>query len=645
MMYRHIKFILCLVWLCYAPSLYAAPSYKPYENSQEPTGRWELEQTGEAALPPMGWNSWNAFGTDLNEEKVRGAAQTILDTGLASLGYRYINLDDGWWHKRRTTDGRLQIRTSLFPSSAIGGAAQTSFKPFTDDLHAMGLKAGIYSDIGRNACSQAYTLDSPNLPEGTIEEREVGLYGHLDQDMSLFFQEWGFDYIKVDGCGISAYGLQNPNVRSHLYREFTPIVSDQNVYQSDVVAVKKLYGALRSKLMSLKADNHFILSLCTWGTANVRSWGKDFGSLYRTSNDIEATWSRMLHAFDSVVTRELYASPYHWNDPDMLEIGHGDFDTHHLTEAKSHFSLWAIVAAPLMIGYDLRNPPQSLLNIWGNPEVIAINQDPLGNQASLAFNSHVIQILVKSLSQRDEKAVALFNRSSEPVTVQLTADHLKMSDTHPIYVRNLWERKDNGQFVKEQSFTLQGHETILLKVKGTPHLDKAVYLSEIPGRINVAADGITAFEADPSIFRMTDPYKPTTRSDGMRPLYAGWGGPRIDSTPYDETLRIAGHSFRTGIGLLAGSRLQIKNEGSYRQFNALVGLDDSSRGKNSPVIFEVYGDGKLLARTKLIGYNDKEMTITADVSQAKVIELVVRQKKNTQGPVIAVWGEANLTLL
>ncbi|HWW72637.1 MAG TPA: Sip1-related alpha-galactosidase, partial [Duganella sp.] len=131
-----------------------------------PAGRWEGRERGAASTPPMGWNSWNAFRTEVDEDKVMGAARVLVDSGLAKLGYRYVNIDDGWWLKRRQSDGRVQIRTSIFPSAATGGKDGTSFRPFTDKLHAMGLKAGIYTDIGRNACSQAYDLHSPNLPQG-----------------------------------------------------------------------------------------------------------------------------------------------------------------------------------------------------------------------------------------------------------------------------------------------------------------------------------------------------------------------------------------------------------------------------------------------------------------------------------------------
>ena len=150
-----------------------------------PAGRWTANVHGQAPVPPMGWNSWNAFNSDIDEEKVMASARIIADSGLAAKGYRYINIDDGWWLKRRQPDGRMVIRADKFPSARVGPQGQTSFRPLTDRLHAMGFRAGIYSDIGRNSCGQVFTPNFANQPEGAIAEREVGLHGHVDQDIAL----------------------------------------------------------------------------------------------------------------------------------------------------------------------------------------------------------------------------------------------------------------------------------------------------------------------------------------------------------------------------------------------------------------------------------------------------------------------------
>jgi hypothetical protein len=326
-------------------------------DSLAPTGRWTAYTRGNAPLPPMGWNSWNAFGSDIDEAKVMGSAEVIVQSGLAAKGYRYIDLDDGWWLKRRLPDGRIIIRTANFPSAATADGS-TSFRPFTDRLHAMGLKAGIYSDIGRNSCAQLYSTTGLNQPEGTLAEREVGLYGNVNRDIELYFAEWGFDLIKVDACGIRGLTPDSRWVSSGLFRPLGPWVDSESIGRTDIAKVRSLYDEVRQALEKHNPDNDFVFSLCLWGAANVRAWAKDMGNMSRTSDDIAPTWGRMLHSFDSSVRRPLYAHPGSWNDPDMLFIGAGDFDENHLVEARSHLSLWAMINAPLMIGYDLRKAPQ-----------------------------------------------------------------------------------------------------------------------------------------------------------------------------------------------------------------------------------------------------------------------------------------------
>lgn len=613
-----------------------------FSASPEPSGGWSLQTVGNAPTPPMGWNSWNAFGTDVSEDKVIGAAAVIVRSGLADLGYRYINIDDGWWLRRRIADGRMIVRTSIFPSARTGGPDETSFRPFTDRLHAMGLKAGIYSDIGRNACSQAWSPGNPNLPEGTVAEREVGLYGRVAQDLPLYFHDWNFDYIKVDACGLSAFGPDRTAVQEGRFRTLAPLIVDQKINLTNVAAVRGLYTEVRDTLRQVRPAGDFVLSLCNWGSANVRSWGKDIGTTWRTSNDIAPSWTRMLHTFDSVSTRELYAGPGRWNDPDMLEVGNGDFDENHVVQARAHFSLWAIEAAPLLIGYDLRKAPQAILDILGNAEVIAVNQDRAGNQGVIAHSGDDYQIIVKTLEKRGEKAVVLFNRTSQPAEIELNAAHLKMAADQPIAVRDLWAHRDLGAFTGSRTVMLQPHEAAMFRVSGTPLLADGRYLSEMTGRINVAEDGIPALEADPAIHRMADPYAPSTSSTGSRPVYAGWGGPRADSTPYDETLEIAGTAYRSGIGALANSRLEIRADGQFKQFTAAVGIDDSTRGKAAPVRFEVYGDGKRLAVSAPVRFGQAPVPIVAEVKGIRVVEIIARQMKPAEGNVVVTWGDAAL---
>ncbi|RFP24634.1 alpha-galactosidase [Duganella sp. BJB488] len=626
---RPPRLALITLWLA-AASLHAAA------DPLAPTARWSAYTAGRAATPPMGWSSWNAFGTDIDEAKILGSAQRIADSGLAARGYRYINIDDGWAARRQMPDGRLVIRAERFPSSVQGGG--TSFRPLTDKLHAMGLKAGIYSDLGRNTCSQAYSGVDTDLPKGSVLEREIGLYGHIDQDINLFFGDWGFDFIKVDGCGLRAYGANSAKVRSGQYRALTPVLDLESVSHSDIPAVQAEFTQINAALKRNKPDGDFLLSLCIWGAADVRAWGKNYGNLSRTSDDITPSWSRLLSNFDSAARRELYGHPGGWNDPDMLYIGKGDFDADHLVEAKSHFALWAMLNAPLMLGADLRTMPQPLMDIVGNADIIAVNQDPAGNQAVLAYDADDLEILVKPLAS-GQKAVAIFNRGLAPIDVDLTAEQLKFRNDAPVKLTDLWTKADST-FTKETKLRVAPRETRIFRVSGERALAQGVYLSEQPGSVNPAVDGVVRPQADPTIFRSSAGWT-GTKGPGERPMYAGWGGARADSTPYGQVMQIAGTPYAAGIGILVNSRLEVRNQG-YRRLSAQVGVDDSAQDRKHDVTFMIYGDGKLLAKSKPLRWGQPAQALSADVAGVRMVELVARSAAGTNEHLPVSWGNAAL---
>lgn len=602
-----------------------------------PTGRWSAYSAGPAATPPMGWSSWNAFGTNIDETNILGSAQRIVDSGLAAKGYRYINIDDGWAAKRRASDGHLIIRADRFPSSRADGNTPT-FKPFTDRLHAMGLKAGIYSDLGRNTCSEAYSTTQDDLPKGSVAEREVGLYGHIDQDIALYFRDWGFDFIKVDGCGLRDYGPTSERVRSGRFRALGPILDSGSVSRTDIPAIQDLFRHINLALKADNPDGDYLLSLCIWGAANVRAWGKDYGAISRTSDDIAPAWGRLLVNYDSVITRSLYAHPGSWNDPDMLYIGAGDFDADHLTEARSHFALWGMLDAPLMIGADLRKMPPSLMDIFGNADIIALDQDPAGNQATLAYDSSDVHILVKTLASGD-KAVAIFNRGSGAYDVDLHAFHLKFADNAPVELTDLWSKRES-HFIDHVRLHVRPRETLLFRAHGTRAQKGGYYLSEIPGRVNPAVDGVTYPTPDPTIFRTAAGWAGTNGA-GDRPTYAGWGGARADSTPYGQVLQISGKPFRAGIGILANSRMEVRNDGA-RQFKADVGVDDSATDKSHSVVFSIYGDGKLIGRSRPLKQGMPAEALAAPIDGVKLIELVARSTGAQNERLPVTWGDAAL---
>lgn len=604
----------------------------------EAKGEWSVTTRGSAPLPPMGWNSWNAFGTDIDEEKVIASAQLIVDSGLAAKGYRYVNIDDGWWARRRQADGRVLIRTDNFPSARTADG-NTSFRPFTDRLHAMGLKAGIYSEIGRNSCGQIYgDPTGPGQPAGTMAEREIGLYGHIDQDIALYFGEWNFDYIKVDGCGIRALAADSPQVKSGRLRALDPLIDYDTIPRTNIPAVKDLFAQVGQALSRNKPGNDFVLSICLWGSADVRSWARTLGNLSRTSEDISPNWERMLHNLDSASRRELYAKPNSWNDPDMLFIGSGEFDDAHLTEARSHMALWAMLNAPLIIGFDLRKASPAIMGVLGNAQVVALNQDAAAHQAVLAYDGDSVQIFVKTLAD-GTKAVALFNRTGSPIDVKLIASHLKYRADQLITLTDLWDGGTKS-FTNEMPVHLERHQTLLFKATGTREHAQGLYLSEQPGNVNPAVDGVVYPMADPMVYRGLLPWR-STKADGEHPVYGGWGGARADATPFAQTPKIAGKTYHNAIGTLANSRLEVRNTG-FATFTTLAGIDDSVADPTARVRFSVHADGKLLKQTAWLKPGDAPASISVPVKGAKIFELVAEGNRPEMQTVAVDWAEAAL---
>ncbi|HVJ36197.1 MAG TPA: NPCBM/NEW2 domain-containing protein [Stenotrophomonas sp.] len=583
----------------------------------EPSGRFSVYGAGAAQTPPMGFNPWNAFRTEVDQAKILGVAEAMRQRGLQAAGYRYINVDDGWW-LRRQADGTFEIRTAMFPiaGTAAGG---TSFRAWTDRLHAMGFKAGLYTDVGRNACSQAFDRSSPNLPVGGVSEREIGLQGFEYLDLKTMFQDWGFDYLKVDACGVADFGPDSEPVREDHYRPLRPLIVREDAVRTDADAVETRYARIGRLLAELNPDNDFVFSICPWGQAGVRDWGGEHGNLWRTSSDIEATWESMLHNFDTATRRELYAGPGRWNDPDMLAVGLGDFDAKHLEQARTHFSMWAILAAPLLLGFDLVHAPDSLIALLSNPEVIAIDQDRAGNQGNLVLDEGGVQVLVKPLAGRGERAVLLFNRGEQAAVARVDPVQLKLQPGAAYQVRDLWQRRDLPSTRAALAFKLAPRQSMLLKVSGTPADPQAMLLTEMTGRIHVAAAGHPGYSSA------------LTEATGM---------PRADKTPYGQPLQLAGVRYPYGIGAHANSRLEVQAGRAFSRFKAKVGLQDAAVAAQ-PVAFRVYGDGKLLFEGSS---SAAPLDVDVAVNGVEVIELVAAAPATAPGalPPLVAWADARL---
>lgn len=514
-----------------------------------------------AATPPMGWNPWNAFRTEVDEAKILANARLLVRLGLADAGYRYVNIDDGWW-LRREADGRIRIRTGIFPSAARPDGS-TSFRPFVDRLHGMGLKAGIYTDIGRNNCAQHWGRDSPNLPEGTQRQREVGTLGFQDEDARQFFGEWGFDYAKIDACGLADYGPDSAGVRDGTYRGLSPMIDRRRPADTESAVVESLYARFAHSVRAVAPAA--VLEFCAWGEADVGDWAGRYSQLWRTSPDISSKWSSMLANFDSAARRSLFAGPGRWNHPDMLEVGNGDFDGAHLTEARAHMSLWAIIAAPLILSTDLSKASPDIVAILGNRDVIAVNQDPAGHQGVILSETNDASVLVKSLARAGHKAVALVNRSDRPIIVGVDLAELRIADRQGVVVRDLWTRQSVSQSGTRIERSLAPRETALLRVEGQTADAGTIFADDVPADIMVVDPGTA----------------------GAPPRSKSWVAARIGFHPGGEPVMTNGRHDHGALGVAAGSRLRIALAGRFRSVEVTPTGTATAR-------YEILGDGRVL---------------------------------------------------
>jgi alpha-galactosidase len=341
-----------------------------------------------AKTPPMGWNSWNKYSCNVSESLIMGMADAMASSGMKDAGYEYIVIDD-CWQVARDENGEIVADKDRFPHG---------IKYLADYIHSKGLKFGIYSCAG--------TLTCAGRPGGR---------GHEFQD-GLTYARWGVDYLKYDWCNT---GTQEP---------------------------KSSYATMRDGLFA--AHRPIVFSICEWGSNKPWEWAGTVGHLWRTTGDINDSWNSMIGIFLQQKDLARYAGPGHWNDPDMLEVGNGGMTTE---EYKTHFSLWCMLAAPLMAGNDLQNMTPEIKSILVNKEIIALDQDTLGRQASCWRDNGDYQIWLKTLSN-SEKAICLLNKSDEKKSVLvdfalLAQARVRWGGAPPLKlenftVRDLWEHKD-----------------------------------------------------------------------------------------------------------------------------------------------------------------------------------------------------------
>ncbi len=358
-----------LVAACTLTSLHAVPATAA---GSPPAPAGTLAET-----PPMGWNSWNKFGCDINEQLIRETADALVSSGMKAAGYQYVNLDDCWAEKNRTPDGKYEPHRTRFP----GG-----IEALADYVHGKGLKLGIYTSAGTETCART-------MP-GSLDHEEVD---------ARTFADWGVDYLKYDNC--------------------------DNQGRPALERYTKMGEALK------KTGRPIVYALCEWGENKPWEWGKNAGAqLWRTTGDISDTWASMTHLLDLQVGLEGYAGPGGWNDPDMLEVGNGGMTD---TEYRSHFALWSLLDAPLLAGNDLRSMSEATKKILLNKDLLAVNQDRGGKQGRKVRDDGDTEVWAKPLSD-GSNVVVLFNRGGAPATSSATAGEIGAPASPGYRVRDLW---------------------------------------------------------------------------------------------------------------------------------------------------------------------------------------------------------------
>jgi alpha-galactosidase len=367
--------------------------------------------SGLAKTPPMGWNSWNKFGCrGLNEKVVRETADTMVSSGMKDAGYQYVILDD-CWQTGRDANGNIVADAERFPSG---------IKALADYVHSKGLKFGIYTDAGTMTCA-----------------KRPGSIGHEYQDAKQY-ANWGVDYLKEDWCNT---------------------LPGQNSESS--------YTLMRNALA--ESERAIVFSICEWGSTKPWLWAGPIGNLWRATPDIQDCWdckkdwggNGVTQIIDQMNGLETYAGPGHWNDPDMLEVGNGGMTKE---EYRAHFSMWALFSAPLLAGNDISNMTADTREILLNKEVIAIDQDPLGQQGRRVKKTGDQEIWSKQL-ENGSRAVVLLNRGPAPTKIAVSWTDIGYPDSLAASVRNLWTANDLGKQTGTYSADVPSHGAVMLTIK------------------------------------------------------------------------------------------------------------------------------------------------------------------------------------
>lgn len=394
---------------------------------------------------PMGWSSWNSFSNTVDSAVIMQQTKAMVASGMQKTGYRYINIDEGWWLGDRDKDGNIVVESKRWPALKEG-ESPGDMSNIVKYIHSFGLKAGIYTDAGESGCSFYAPDIGPRRPH-------TGSEGHYDQDF-LQFARWGFDYVKVDWCGGNVENL-DPAVQ----------------YAAIAHAIERAERITGHSLF---------FSICNWGKNSPWTWapgiGGVAGDIWRTSGDIvgpivanspssnhKASFPAVFSNFDQGIHPEAQHTGF-YNDPDMMVIGMPGMSE---TQNKVHMSLWAISGAPLIEGADLTQLSKATVGILTNPEVIAIDQDSLGLQAIMVAQSRPgLQVWTKPLAHAGEHAVVLLNRTAASAAITVDWSELGLKPSSSAIVRDSWAQKNLGSYRSNYTATVPAGDAVMLRISG-----------------------------------------------------------------------------------------------------------------------------------------------------------------------------------
>lgn len=389
--------------------------------------------------PTMGWSSWNTYGININDQLIREQADACVEKGFSDAGYKYINIDDGYFYRRDPEDGHLLIHPTKFPKG---------LKPVADYIHSLGLKAGIYTDAGDNTCASGQGAEWGD-PWGMGS----GIWGHEQQDMDFWFVECGFDFIKVDYCGASRLTEEG-------------LVANEEQRYTAIAAAMRAAAAKAGR-------NDLRMNICRW--AYPGTWAYNVADSWRTTGDIYCAWESVRGIINENIPLSAFCRGGHYNDMDMLEVGRGLSEE----EDRTHFAIWCIMSSPLLIGCDMRSVSASARKLLTNPELIALNQDTLHLQAYPAAYDGKVYTLVKDIEtlQGNTRAVALYNPTDNKQTATLNFQDIDLGGT--IKMRDVISRTDlsdvtTGTF----SVSLPPHATRVYRVEGEWRTERTNYEAE-----------------------------------------------------------------------------------------------------------------------------------------------------------------------